>query len=170
MQQSTSQVIRCSNISHHALTLSSNCLEPSKLGVSWSSSSERNVVDASGRSVSATVAFSATYPESLQGDHLMRLYEECDSANSAGGNLATTVVTLMTTRNKFMWVHLLVWMINSCNHNVSCQHLNHIYIVCLWALQNVFLMWMDSNGTCGYNLIDEFFIIKNDTFCNNYAF
>ena len=28
---------------------------------------------------------------------------------------------------------------------VSCQHLNHA--VCLWALQNVFLMWMDSDGT-----------------------
>ena len=37
------------------------------------------------------------------------------SANTAAaGNLATTVVTLMTTRNKFMWVHLLVYMINSC--------------------------------------------------------
>ena len=30
---------------------------------------------------------------------------------------------------------------------VSCQHLNHNSL-CLWALQNVFLMWMDSDGTC----------------------
>ena len=87
-QQSTSQVVlyrsytrdsatnlRCSNISHHAVPLSSKCLEPSTLAVSWSSSSDRNGMDASGRSASATVAFSATYPESLQGDHLMWLYE-----------------------------------------------------------------------------------------------
>ena len=32
-------------------------------------------MDASGRSASDTAAFSATYPESLQGDHLMWLYE-----------------------------------------------------------------------------------------------
>ena len=32
--------------------------------------------DASGLSASSTVAFSATYPERLQGDHLMWLYEE----------------------------------------------------------------------------------------------
>ena len=42
-------------------------------------------------------------------------------------NLATTVITLMTTRNV-------------------------------------------SDGACGYNLIDELFIIKNYTFCNNYEF
>ena len=41
------------------------------------------------------------------------------------GNLATTVVTLMTTSNKAMRVHLPVYMINSCS-DVSCQHLNHI--------------------------------------------
>ena len=35
------------------------------------------------------------------------------------------------------------------------------YAVCPWALQNVILMWMDSDGTCGYNLIDELFIIEN---------
>ena len=34
-------------------------------------------MDASGRSASSsTVTFSATYPESLQGDHLEWLYEE----------------------------------------------------------------------------------------------
>ena len=44
------------------------------------------------------------------------------------------------------------------------------YAMCLWALQDVFLMWMDSDGTCGYNLIDELFIIENYTFCKNYAF
>ena len=89
MQQSTSQVVlyrsctrdsatnlRCSKVSHHAFTLSSKCLEPSTLAVSGSSSSDRNGMDASGRSASATVDFSATYPESLQGDHLMWLYEE----------------------------------------------------------------------------------------------
>ena len=84
-------------------------------------------------------------------------------------NLATTVVTVMTTRNKFMWVHLPIYMLNSCTHCVSCQHINH-NAVCLWALQNVFLMWMDSDGTCGYNLIDELFIIENYTFCKNDAF
>ena len=39
------------------------------------------------------------------------------------------------------------------------------YGVCHWALQNVILMWMDSDGTCGYNLIEELFIIENDIFC-----
>ena len=47
----------------------------STLAVSSSSSSDRNEMDASGRAASATVAFSATYPESLQGDHLMWLYK-----------------------------------------------------------------------------------------------
>ena len=27
-----------------------------------------------------------------------------------------------------------------------------------------------SDGTCGYNLIDELFIIENYTLCKNYAF
>ena len=31
-------------------------------------------------------------------------------------------------------------------------------------------MWMDSDGTCGYNLIDELFIIENYTFCKKIAF
>ena len=38
------------------------------------------------------------------------------------------------------------------------------YAVWPWALQNVILVWMDSDGTCGYNLIDELFIIENYTF------
>ena len=89
MQLSMSQVIlyrsytrdsatnlRCSKVSNHAFTLSSKCLEPSTLAVSRSSSSDhRNGMDASGRSVSATVACSGTYYESLQGDHIMWLYE-----------------------------------------------------------------------------------------------
>ena len=40
-------------------------------------------MDASGRSASDTIAFSATYPESLQGDHLMWLYEGVPQANAA---------------------------------------------------------------------------------------
>ena len=88
MQQSTGQVVlyrsytrysatnlRCSKVSHHAFTLSSKSLKPNTLAVSCSSSSDRNEMDASGRAASATVAFSATYPESLQGDHLMWLYK-----------------------------------------------------------------------------------------------
>ena len=71
-------------------------------------------MDASVRSASAMVAFSATYPESLQGDHLIWLYEGVPQPtlqlqenvyaprHATAGNLATTVVTLMTTRNKFM--------------------------------------------------------------------
>ena len=68
-------------------------------------------MDASGPSASAIVTFSATSPESLQGDHLMLLYEvvprptlqlQENSRRATAGNLATTVVTLMTTRNKFM--------------------------------------------------------------------
>ena len=71
-------------------------------------------MDASVRSASAMVAFSATYPESLQGDHLIWLYEGVPQPTlqlqenvyaprrATAGNLATTVLTLMTTRNKFM--------------------------------------------------------------------
>ena len=74
MQQSTSQVVcigrkqetlpptsHISKVSHHAFTLSSQCLEPSTLALSCSSSSDRNGMDASGRPASATIAFSATY-------------------------------------------------------------------------------------------------------------
>ena len=43
------------------------------------------------------------------------------SRRATAGNLATTVVTLMTTRNKLLGVHLPVYMINSCTH-VACQH------------------------------------------------
>ena len=116
-----------SDVSHHAFTLSSKCLELNTLAVCWSSSSDRNEMDASGRSASATVALSVTYPESLQGDHLMWLYDctkgclsqRCSCRNihmefierATAGHLATTVVTLMTTRNTFIWVHLPVYMI-----------------------------------------------------------
>ena len=143
MQQSTSLVIVyrsytrdstinliCSNILHHAFTLSSNCLEPSTLAVSRSSSSDRNGMDSSGRSVSATVAFSVTHlSRKFAGRSPHVVVRRGASANAAAaGNLATTGVTLMTTRNKFMRVHLPVYMINSCNH-VSCQHLNHNIII-----------------------------------------
>ena len=37
----------------------------------------------------------------------------------------------------------------------SC-FLSTSYAVCPGALQNVIVMWMDSDGTCGYNLIDDF--------------
>ena len=39
-----------------------------------------------------------------------------ESRRATAGNLATPVVTLMATRNKFKWVHLPVYMINSCTH------------------------------------------------------
>ena len=68
MQQSTSQAVL-----YQSCTLSSKCLEPSTLAIS--SSSDRDGMDAPGWSVSATATLSATYPESLQGDHLMWLYE-----------------------------------------------------------------------------------------------
>ena len=51
----------------------------------------------------------------------------------------------------------------------TCQNF-HPYAVCPWALQHVILMWMGSDGTCGYNLIDELFIIGNYTFCKKIAF
>ena len=120
------EVVTCSKFSHRAFTLSRKCLEPSTLAVSLSYSSNGNGIYASGRSASATVALSATYPESLQVDHLMWLYEGVPQPmlhlqehlrRATAGNLATTVVTLMMTRNNFMCIHLPVYMIlNSCTH------------------------------------------------------
>ena len=181
MQQRTGQIVlyrsytrasatnlRCSKVLQHVFTLSSKCLEPRTLTVSCDLSGDPNRMDASGWSISVTVAFSATYPKSLQGDHTMCLYERGASANAAAagkfvwrrvtaGNLVTTVVTLLTTRNKFKLVHRPVYMTDLCNH-VSCQHLNHVQ--CVSGLyKDVFLVWMDSDGTCGYNLINELFII-----------
>ena len=71
-----------------------------------------------------------------------------------------------------------MWFCGFCSAVCTCLYdklmhscfLPTSYAVCHWALQNVILMWMDSDGTCGFHLIDELFIIENYTFCKQNAF
>ena len=90
----------------------------------------------------------------------------CRGKAAAAGNLATTVVYTPDDQ-EYVHTNTSTCLYDKLMH--SC-FLPTSYAVCLWALQNVFLMWMDSDGTCGYNLIDELFIIENYTFCKQYAF
>ena len=123
--------------------------------------------------------------------HIMRSYYQASVWNQAH-----SLYPDLPPVTEMGWMHLDGWLVplllslppipKACREITSCgctkrclgQRCMYLftcflptsYAMCLWALQNVILMWMDSDGTCGYNLIDELFIFENCTFCKKIRF